>query len=255
MTQGSEVEILLVEDNPNDAEIALRALKKSKLTNTVVHVCDGEEALDFIYARGKFSGNAGKKLPKIVLLDDGDDTPAVRLAAELGLAARRDKIPSAQDRVALASAWPEDAALAQEWTRWAEAGGTLVLYDLEPCALPLPGGAVEIKRSGFWSALFASRATGHPMVADFGPDDFRYWFDARAGRIEPFLPTAILAPAGWRAILATGFCEWGLPSQPAHAACEQVVGAGRVVLCQLQLEGRTKANPPALKFARRILHP
>ncbi|HOD41124.1 MAG TPA: response regulator [Candidatus Wallbacteria bacterium] len=69
MTQGSEVEILLVEDNPNDAEIALRALKKSKLTNKVVHVCDGEEALDFIYARGKFNGNEGKKYPKIVLLD------------------------------------------------------------------------------------------------------------------------------------------------------------------------------------------
>lgn len=193
--------------------------------------------------------------PKIVLLDDGDDTPAARLAAELALDARRDKIPSAQDPVALASAWPEDAALAQEWTRWAEAGGTLVLYDLEPCALPLPGGSVEIKRSGFWSALFASRATGHPMVADFEPDDFRYWFDARAGRIEPFLPTAILAPETWRGILATGSCQWGEPSVPAHAACEQAVGAGRVVLCQLQLEGRTKANPPALKFARRILQP
>jgi two-component system response regulator len=48
---NNEVEILLVEDNPSDAELALRALKKSKLANNVIRVCDGEEALDYIFAR------------------------------------------------------------------------------------------------------------------------------------------------------------------------------------------------------------
>jgi CheY-like chemotaxis protein len=52
----SEVEILLVEDNPNDAELALRALKKHNLANHVVVVTDGEEALDFIFGRGAYSG-------------------------------------------------------------------------------------------------------------------------------------------------------------------------------------------------------
>lgn len=59
-----EVEILLVEDNPNDAEMAIRALKKNKISNKVMHVCDGNEALEFIRSRGTDAGR-----PLIVLLD------------------------------------------------------------------------------------------------------------------------------------------------------------------------------------------
>jgi len=65
---NKEVEILLVEDNPNDIEMTLRALKKNNLTNTVQVVRDGEEALDYILVRGKFK-NRPTKNPKIVLLD------------------------------------------------------------------------------------------------------------------------------------------------------------------------------------------
>lgn len=65
----SEVEILLVEDNPNDAELALRALKKNNLTNNVIRVCDGEEALDYIFARGKFTSQSKYNIPRLILLD------------------------------------------------------------------------------------------------------------------------------------------------------------------------------------------
>jgi CheY-like chemotaxis protein len=47
------MEILLVEDNPNDVELTLRALRKHNLTNRVHVVNDGEEALDFVFARNK----------------------------------------------------------------------------------------------------------------------------------------------------------------------------------------------------------
>jgi len=65
----NEVEILLVEDNPNDAEMALRALKKNNLANNVLVVGDGEEALNFLYARGKFESRKINHRPKIILLD------------------------------------------------------------------------------------------------------------------------------------------------------------------------------------------
>ena len=69
MNQGDQVEILMVEDNPNDAELALRSLKKNNITNSVVHVTDGEEALDFLFARGKFAHRTLENWPKVVLLD------------------------------------------------------------------------------------------------------------------------------------------------------------------------------------------
>jgi CheY-like chemotaxis protein len=63
------VEILLVEDNPNDVELALRALKKHNLANRVFVARDGAEALEFLFADG---GSGGRKIgntPKVVLLD------------------------------------------------------------------------------------------------------------------------------------------------------------------------------------------
>ena len=69
MSDYSEVEILLVEDNPADAELALRALKKNNLANRLVTVGDGEEALDFIFARSAFSGRHVENGPKVILLD------------------------------------------------------------------------------------------------------------------------------------------------------------------------------------------
>ncbi len=69
MNNDREVEILLVEDNPNDAEMALRALKKNNLTNHVLVVGDGAEALDYLYTRGKYSGWDNIPRPRIILLD------------------------------------------------------------------------------------------------------------------------------------------------------------------------------------------
>src|SRR5512142_1154858 len=64
-----EVEILLVEDNPTDAELAIRALKKSNLANKLVWVKDGAEALDFIFAQGAYAERSMSNGPKVILLD------------------------------------------------------------------------------------------------------------------------------------------------------------------------------------------
>ncbi len=63
------VEVLLVEDNPADAELSLRALKKNNLANNVIVVSDGEEALDFIFGRGACSERKVENAPKLVILD------------------------------------------------------------------------------------------------------------------------------------------------------------------------------------------
>lgn len=68
MNQHS-VEILLVEDNVNDAELAIRELKKHNLANNLVHVTDGEQALEFIFGTGNYEGRSIDQVPKLVLLD------------------------------------------------------------------------------------------------------------------------------------------------------------------------------------------
>lgn len=65
----SEVEILLVEDSAEDAQLTLRALRKHNLANRVFHVKDGAEALDFVFAKGAYAGRDVTNVPKVILLD------------------------------------------------------------------------------------------------------------------------------------------------------------------------------------------
>jgi len=65
----NEMQILLVEDNPNDAELTLRALKKYHLANRVHHVKDGAEALDFLFGTGMYAGRSAAAGPRVVMLD------------------------------------------------------------------------------------------------------------------------------------------------------------------------------------------
>jgi two-component system response regulator len=64
-----EVEILLVEDNPTDAELCIRSLKKNNLANKLVWVKDGAEALDFLFATGAYAERSVTCPPKVILLD------------------------------------------------------------------------------------------------------------------------------------------------------------------------------------------
>ena len=64
-----EVEILLVEDNPNDVELTIRALKKHNLANSVQLARDGVEALDYIFGTGEYAGRDVEDKPRVILLD------------------------------------------------------------------------------------------------------------------------------------------------------------------------------------------
>ena len=69
MSNQNAVEILLVEDNPRDVELTLRALKKHNLANHVHVVKDGEEALEFLFANGIYEGRNVENLPRVIFLD------------------------------------------------------------------------------------------------------------------------------------------------------------------------------------------
>lgn len=65
----NELDILLVEDNQDDMDLALHALRREKLANEIFVVRDGEEALDFLFCRGEFAQRSFEHPPKLVLLD------------------------------------------------------------------------------------------------------------------------------------------------------------------------------------------
>jgi two-component system response regulator len=64
-----EIEVLLVEDSVSDAEMTIRALKKNNMANQLLHLKDGAEALDFLFAEGAYSDRLIENTPRVVLLD------------------------------------------------------------------------------------------------------------------------------------------------------------------------------------------
>ena len=67
--KNSPVEILLVEDDIDDAEMTIDAMRKNNLANKLIHMVDGEEALDFLFGTGKFMGRDINLKPRLILLD------------------------------------------------------------------------------------------------------------------------------------------------------------------------------------------
>ena len=69
MSNGNAIDVLLVEDNPADVELTLRALRKANLANPIHVVADGAEALDYLFGSGAHGGRAGAHHPRVVFLD------------------------------------------------------------------------------------------------------------------------------------------------------------------------------------------
>jgi two-component system, response regulator len=69
MSENNAVEILLVEDTPEDLELALRALRKANLANHIQIARDGAEAIEFLFAEGAHKGRKVENGPKVILLD------------------------------------------------------------------------------------------------------------------------------------------------------------------------------------------
>ena len=67
--ENTELEILIVEDNINDAELAIRALKRNNIVSHITHLKDGAIALDFLFGTGQYAGRNINNKPKVILLD------------------------------------------------------------------------------------------------------------------------------------------------------------------------------------------
>lgn len=118
--------------------------------------------------------------------------------------------------------------------------------------LQVAGTELAWRNCGMGWFTFVSRDTGHPAVAGFRPDDFKFWYDAQSDCPSPVIAATFEAP-GWTPILKSGNGGWGTAWGPVLAAAERPEGAGRWIVCQALLAGRVKGNPVVEIFSRRLL--
>jgi CheY-like chemotaxis protein len=67
--KGEPVDILIVEDNPSDLKLMMKALQRNNLGNKIIALKDGEEALDFLFSKGQYEGRDQNNRPKVIFLD------------------------------------------------------------------------------------------------------------------------------------------------------------------------------------------
>ena len=133
------------------------------------------------------------------------------------------------------------------------AGARLVFLELPIGEYDIGGSPVRVVDCVMRPREFVSRATGHPLVAGFEPEDFKCWHDSAAGYFRPLLSTLFEAD-GWQPVLTNGNGVWGGGAWVRMlAAAEKPAGLGAYLICQIHLLNRTKTNPAAAIFARRLL--
>jgi len=133
-------------------------------------------------------------------------------------------------------------------------GARAVFLELPVGDYQVGGSAVHVEECVMRAREFTSRATGHRFVKDFEPEDFKCWYDPEAGYFRPLLPTVFEAD-GWQPILTNGNGIWGKGTwKKMLAAAEKPMGKGAYIICQVRLAGRTRHNPVAALFARRLLN-
>ncbi len=182
-----------------------------------------------------------------------NDSAAARLARELELPISPADAPDS--RTIFISDPNDYAQRAESIEQAVQAGAHAIFLNLPPGEHTICGDRVEVKVAGMNARHFASRATGHPLIADLKPLDFRFWYDAEAGYATPLLGSTFgVSPGdGWSPILLSGNGDWSGQWGPAWAAAQRTCGAGRVTICQVALAGRTAGNPVARIFAARLL--
>jgi Glycosyl hydrolases family 2, sugar binding domain/Glycosyl hydrolases family 2/Glycosyl hydrolases family 2, TIM barrel domain len=132
-------------------------------------------------------------------------------------------------------------------------GGRAVFLELPVGEYDIGGSKVRVEECVMRPRQFVSRATGHRLVSGFEPEDFRCWYDPKADYFRPLL-ARVFDAEGWQAILTSGNGIWGTGTwDRKFAAAEKPSGNGAYIICQVELAGRTRHNPVAAIFARRLL--
>ena len=192
------------------------------------------------------------KIARTVYLLDKSDAAGAALCRELGIMPVILKKNALTDSTILINDFKTFTKHKASVLKAVKNGARAIFMQLPPGIYSIGNDPVEIKNSSFNPLHFASRKTGHSMVDGFEKNDFRYWYAPAEDRIAAFLETTFAAE-GYTPILTSGNLDKNGNWHSEMAVGEKKLGQGSIILCQIELTGRTKHNPPAKVFAGRIL--
>lgn len=131
-------------------------------------------------------------------------------------------------------------------------GKTVVFLELPAQNFQIANTTVLVEKTSMGNYYFVSPETGHPMMKDFKPFDFRFWYNEKENIIAPILAYTFSAP-GWKPILTSGSSNWTADKGTVMAAAELKFGKGVFRICEVQLADRIKSNPAAFLFLDKLL--
>lgn len=140
----------------------------------------------------------------------------------------------------------------EELENLAKSGKKVILYNVPVGDHFIGGTSVKVQNTSMGSYYFASPQTGHRYTENAKPFDFKMWYDEEVDYITPFLDKIVLSD-NWSPILSTGNTNWVEDHGAAMAAGELNIGAGSIVICQLDVVNRLRTNPVAHNFVNQII--
>ena len=132
-------------------------------------------------------------------------------------------------------------------------GAKVVFMNLKSGSYQIANSQIEVSPTEMGKYFFVSPRTGHAMVKEFKPYDFRFWYDPKVDYIAPIL-SHYFKGQGWTPILSTGSLNWVEAGEEMIAVGELKYGKGSFIVCLIDMDGRLNANPTAKKFAGKLLN-
>jgi nucleoside-triphosphatase THEP1 len=178
-------------------------------------------------------------------------TKAIKLAGEFDASVTRSLPKADVILVSDYSKYQKTSSLIDEAVR---KGKKVIFTELDQGEYKIAGNCVNIDKCGMGNRHFVDRNTGHKLVEGFKADDFKWWYDQKAGFVTPFLSN-VMKTNKFVPILYSGNGRWKAgPWQRYYAAAEKECGSGKIVICQLELNSRCRSNPIAAEFLNRLLN-
>lgn len=198
-----------------------------------------------------FPAPTATSLPSAVVMGQ---TKARRLATDLGLSASAT-LPDSYRGMIVIDEYARYEANRQRVDEAVQNGATCLFLELPAGRYQVGRDSVEVRNCTMGSYYFVSPQTQHPLTNGFEGRDFFFWYDRATDYPTPIIDALLYEKGpGWQPILRSGQTGWYTKNGYANAVSEKTVGKGRFILSQVKLAGRTKENPVADLFSRRLVN-